>query len=177
MIKTKIDIGTKELSVLREIMLASPENTRKRKIARIGSVIMAVIMGGFTVVNVLDRTMGYAVIGLVFTIFFVWVIAGGAKSYQDFIYIKAQSKADKKLKTGFREYDFDENGVTVLSDFSSGLNKWDAFQCWGDFQEYIYLKTIDNRAILVKKSDLSSADSEALLSLLNSHLMKETTIK
>lgn len=54
MIKTKIDIGTKELSVLREIMLASPENTRKRKIARIGSVIM----GGFTVVNVLDRTMG-----------------------------------------------------------------------------------------------------------------------
>lgn len=57
-IKTKIDIGTKELSVLREIMLASPENTRKRKIARIGSVIMAVIMGVFTVVNVLDRTMG-----------------------------------------------------------------------------------------------------------------------
>lgn len=58
MIKTKIDIGAEELSVLREIMLASPENTRKRKIARIGSVIMAVIMGVFTVVNVLDRTMG-----------------------------------------------------------------------------------------------------------------------
>lgn len=177
MIKTKLDIGAEELSVLREIMLASPKNTRKRKIVQILSAIMAVLMGIFTFVNVLDRTMGYAVIGLLFTIFFVWVVAGGARFYQDFIYKKVQSKADSKLKTGFREYDFDENGVTVLSDFSSGLNKWAAFQCWGEFKGFIYLKMIDNRAVLVKTSDLSTTDCETLRTMLNTHLTQEMTIQ
>lgn len=177
MIKARIDIGTKELAVLREIMLASPKNTRKRKMARIISAIMAVIMGVCTFVNVLDRTMGHAFIDLAFTIFFVWIIAGGAKFYQDFIYKKVQSKADSKLKSGFREYDFDEDGVTVSSDLGCGLNKWDAFKYWGEFNDFIYLKMIDNRAILVKKSDLSNADCEALRSLLNTHLTQEMTIQ
>lgn len=35
MIRIRIEIGEKELSVLREIMLASPKNIRKRKAARI----------------------------------------------------------------------------------------------------------------------------------------------
>lgn len=173
MIKAKTEITQNEVSVIREIMLASPKNLNKRKLARVFSAIMSIIMVIYTVACFLDRAIVYSLLGLAFTVFFVWVTLGGAAFYQEFIYKKLQNKIDDKLKSGSREYRFDDDGVTVSSEFGCGISNWDAFKCWGIFKEYVYLKRIDNQLILVKKRNLSKEDYEALLSILNTHLAQE----
>lgn len=173
MIKAKLEIGQEEVSALREIMMANPKNVKKRKYVRIFSVIMAIVMAICTVVCFLEDAFGYSLLGLVFIIFLAWVTLGGATFYQDFIYKKLQNKTDGKLKSGMREYSFDLDGVTVTSEVGYGLNKWEAFKCWGIFKEYVYLKRIDNQMILLKKNDLSKEDYEVLLSLLNTYLTEE----
>lgn len=84
-----------------------------------------------------------------------------------------QKNTDDKLKSGSREYSFDDEGVTVSSEFGCGISKWAAFKCWGIFKEYVYLKRIDNQLILVKKHNLTKEDYETLLSILNTHLAQE----
>ena len=173
MIKTKMEISQEEITVLREIMMANPQNVEKRKWARIICAVMAVIMCIYTVACFLDQAIGDSVIGLAFTIFFIWVTTVGATFYQETIYKKVQDKADDRLKSGVRECVFDSDGVTVSSEVGCGTYKWDAFQCWGVFKDYIYLKRIDNQMVLVKKSSLFKEDYDALVSLLNTYLTKE----
>lgn len=71
MIKAKTEITQNEVSVIREIMLASPKNVNKRKLVRVFSTIMSIIMVIYTVTCFLDRAIGYLLLGLAFTIFFV----------------------------------------------------------------------------------------------------------
>ena len=173
MIKTKIEITPKEESALREIMMASPVNARKRKRVRIISAIISIIMVIYTIISFSIHAYENLLLGFAFTIFFAWATIGGIVFWQNFIYKKMQNKLDNKLKSGFREYTFDIDGVTISSKFGCGLNKWETFKCWGIFKEYIYLRKIDNQMILVKKNNLSKEDFKALLSLLNSHLTQE----
>ena len=151
MIKTKIEITPKEESALREIMMASPVNARKRKRVRIISAIISIIMVIYTIISFSIHAYENLLLGFTFTIFFAWAAIGGVVFWQNFIYKKMQNKLDSKLKSGFREYNFDVDGVTISSEFGCGLNKWEAFKCWGIFKEYIYLRKIDNQMILVKK--------------------------
>lgn len=173
MIKTKMEISQEEITVLREIMMANPKNVKKRRWARIICAVMSAIMCIYTIACFLDQSIGYSLIGLAFTIFFIWVTTVGATFYQETIYKKVQDKADDRVKSGVREYVFDFDGVTVSSDVGWGTHKWDAFQCWGVFKDYIYLKRIDNQMVLVKKSNLFKEDYEALMSLLNTYLTQE----
>ena len=173
MIKTKMEISQEEIKVLREIIMANPKNVKKRRWARIICAVMAVIMCIYTVTCFLDKAIGNSVIGLAFTIYFIWVTTVGSTFYQDTIYKKVQDKADDRLMSGVREYVFDSDGVTISSELGYSTYKWVAFQCWGVFNDYIYLKKIDNLMVLVKKSSLLKEDYEALMSLLNTYLTQE----
>lgn len=173
MIQTKIEITPKEEAALREILMANPVNANKRKRVRIISAIISIIMAIYTIISFSIHAYENLLLGFAFTIFFAWATIGGIVFWQNFIYKKMQNKLDNKLKSGFREYTFDIDGVTISSKFGCGLNKWEAFKCWGIFKEYIYLRKIDNQMILVKKNNLSKEDYETLLSLLNSYLTQE----
>lgn len=178
MIQAKIEINQEELSILREIMMANPINVKKRKRSRIIFASMAIVMAIYTIVHFLNHSSGNSLLALTLTVFFTWAATSGVVFYQNFIIKKQQNKANDKLKSGGREYNFDIDGVTILSEIGWGLNKWEAFKCWGIFKEYVYLKRIDNQMLLVKRTDLPKEDYEALLSLLNTNLVQENlTVK
>ncbi len=173
MINTKIEIGQEETNTLIEIMLASPINVKKRKIGRILSVIGLIAMLFYTILVFSMHKYVSSFVGIVVVIFFAWLTINGGLALQKYVYKVMEKKLDDKLKSGVREYDFDANGVSVVSEIGSGINNWNAFKSWGIFKEYIYLKRYDNQMILVKKQKLSKEDLEELLMLLKTNVTED----
>ena len=93
--------------------------------------------------------------------------------YQKFLLKKVQNKLDKRATFGEREYGFDQDGVIVWTDFSYSELQWEAFKNWGIFKDYIYLTTIAEQRILVRKDELSEEDREELFDLLNANVKRE----
>lgn len=73
------------------------------------------------------------------------------------------------------EYIFDSDGVTTISEpeYVTSKYKWDAFQWWCVFKNYIYLQTFTKKMVLVKKSNLTPEDYESLVSLLSTHVQQK----
>ena len=160
--------------ILKEIVLASDKNVKKRKFATGLSSVMAVIMLIYTILCFMNSRIGYGIIGLLFSVFFIWIIINGANTFQKKVINIVHSKMDNKLTSGKREYCFDTDGITVSSDIGNGTNHWNAFKCWGIFRNYIYIRTIKNEMVLVNQNDLSENDVKELKSLLSQNLKEET---
>lgn len=175
MIKTKLDLGPDEFKVIREISLARPSIKKNRKILQIVCVIGAFIMGIDTLTSFLDRLIGNALISLAFVIAFIWFAKVGLYYEQDLIFKVIQNKAPNNLKNGMIEYIFDSDGVTTISEpeYVTSKYKWDAFQDWCVFKNYIYLQTSTKKIVLVKKSNLTPEDYESLVSLLSTHVQQK----
>ena len=82
---------------------------------------------------------------------------------------------NKTLNNGTIEYIFDSDGVTTISEpeYVTSKYKWDAFQWWCVFKNYIYLQTSTKKIVLVKKSNLTPEDYESLISLLSTHVQQK----
>ena len=90
----------------------------------------------------MNSRIGYGIIGLLFSVFFIWIIINGANTFQKKVINIVHSKMDNKLTSGKREYCFDTDGITVSSDIGNGTNHWNAFKCWG-FNPRIFLSFIE----------------------------------
>lgn len=175
MIKTKLNLGPDEFKVIREISFARPSIKKNRKILQIVCVIGAFIMGIDTLTSFLDHSIGNALISLAWLIAFIWSAKVGLYYEQDLIFKIIQNKFLDNLKNGTIEYIFDSDGVTTISEpeYVTSKYKWDAFQWWCVFKNYIYLQTSTKKIVLVKKSNLTPEDYESLISLLSTHVQQK----
>ena len=175
MIKTKLNLGPDEFKVIREISFARPSIKKNRKILQIVCVIGAFIMGIDTLTSFLDHSIGNALISLACLIAFIWCAKVGLYYEQDLIFKIIQNKSLDNLKNGTIEYIFDSDGVTTISEleYVTSKYKWDAFQWWCVFKNYIYLQTSTKKIVLVKKSNLTPEDYESLISLLSTHVQQK----
>lgn len=180
MIKTKSDFGPDEFKVIREIILAHPRLQKKRKIGQMACVIAAFLMVLFALGTFLDRFIldcfiEYTLIFLAFAIFFIWFAKVGIYLKQDLVFKVIQNKTFDNVKNGTIEYIFDSDGVTTIfePEYVTSKYKWDAFQWWCVFKNYIYLQTSTKKIVLVKKSNLTPEDYESLISLLSTHVQQK----
>ena len=180
MIKTKSDFGPDEFKVIREIILAHPKLQKKRKIGQMACVIAAFLMVLFALGTFLDRFildcfLEYTLIFLAFAIFFIWFAKVGIYLEQDLVFKVIQNKTFDNVKNGTIEYIFDSDGVTTIfePEYVTSKYKWDAFQWWCVFKNYIYLQTSTKKIVLVKKSNLTPEDYESLISLLSTHIQQK----
>lgn len=180
MIKTKSDFGPDEFKVIREIILAHPRLQKKRKIGQMACVIAAFLMMLFALGTFLDRFIldcfiEYTLIFLAFAIFFIWFAKVGIYLEQDLVFKVIQNKTFDNVKNGTIEYIFDSDGVTTIfePEYVTSKYKWDAFQWWCVFKNYIYLQTSTKKIVLVKKSNLTPEDYESLISLLSTHVQQK----
>lgn len=180
MIKTKSDFGPDEFKVIREIILAHPRLQKKRKIGQMACVIAAFLMLLFALGTFLDRFIldcfiEYTLIFLAFAIFFIWFAKVGIYLEQDLVFKVIQNKTFDNVKNGTIEYIFDSDGVTTIfePEYVTSKYKWDAFQWWCVFKNYIYLQTSTKKIVLVKKSNLTPEDYESLISLLSTHVQQK----
>ena len=132
-------------------------------------------MGIDTLTSFLDHSIGNALISLAFLIAFIWCAKVGLYYEQDLIFKIIQNKSLDNLKNGTIEYIFDSDGVTTISEpeYVTSKYKWDAFQWWCVFKNYIYLQTFIKKIVLVKKSNLTPEDYESLISLLSTHVQQK----
>lgn len=180
MIKTKSDFGPDEFKVIREIILAHPRLQKKRKIGQMACVIAAFLMVLFALGTFLDRFIldcfiEYTLIFLAFAIFFIWFAKVGIYLEQDLVFKVIQNKTFDNVKNGTIEYIFDSDGVTTIfePEYVTSKYKWDAFQWWCVFKNYIYLQTSTKKIVLVKKSNLTPEVYESLISLLSTHVQQK----
>ena len=180
MIKTKSDFGPDEFKVIREIILAHPRLQKKRKIGQMACVIAAFLMVLFALGTFLDRFIldcfiEYTLIFLAFAIFFIWFAKVGIYLEQDLVFKVIQNKTYDNVKNGTIEYIFESDGVTTIfePEYVTSKYKWDAFQWWCVFKNYIYLQTSTKKIVLVKKSNLTPEDYESLISLLSTHVQQK----
>ena len=180
MIKTKLELGPDEFKVIREISLAHPRLQKKRKIGQMACVIAAFLMVLFALGTFLDRFIldcfiEYTLIFLAFAIFFIWFAKVGIYLEQDLVFKVIQNKTFDNVKNGTIEYIFDSDGVTTIfePEYVTSKYKWDAFQWWCVFKNYIYLQTSTKKIVLVKKSNLTPEDYESLISLLSTHVQQK----
>lgn len=175
MIKTKLDLGQDELKVLREIFLANSKLQKGRKIGQVVCVIGAFIMGIDTLVCYLNHLIGYALLSLVLAVILIWGAKAGIYFEQDVIYKMLENKALGDLKGATIEYIFDSDGLITISESEhvTSKYKWDAFQGWSIFKNYVYLQIVHKRIALVKISNLTLEDYDSLISLLSTHVQQK----
>lgn len=115
-------------------------------------------MGIDTLTSFSDHLIGNALISLVLAIIFIWGATVGIYYEQDVICKRFQNKVFDNLKNGTIEYIFDSDGVTTISEpeYVTSKYKWDEFQGWGIFKNYIYLQTITQKYALMKKKQFNS---------------------
>lgn len=111
-------------------------------------------MGIDTLTSFLDHLTGNALISLVLAIIFIWGATVGIYLEQDLVFKVIQNKAFDNVKNGTIEYIFDSDGVTTIfePEYVTSKYKWDAFQWWCVFKNYIYLQTFTRKIVLVKKA-------------------------
>ena len=170
MVKYSCEMGPQEQGVLVELALANPKNVRRRKIAKILAGVMIPLMLLYLVV--LAHRMSEQIMGLLFLVF-LGVVFRVPYELQKRILTQVQSKADNRLVSGWREYAFDEDGIKISSDLGTGEHRWNGFSCWGVFNNYVYVREINNEMILVSRDHLSKAEDGELLRLLREHLPEE----
>lgn len=170
MVKCKTEITQRELDVLIEIWLSSEKNVKKRKQGRIAFAILAILLALFTAYFYFHYAIATAVILGVFCIFSAFMATVGATLEQKWILKKVQNRANARMKSGVREYEFSENGVAIRSEIGRSENKWSAFKLWGTYEDYIYLRRVDDGMILVDKGNLSGDDVDELVALLNANI-------
>ena len=171
MIRYKIDISQKECDALIEIQLKHSVSRGIQNFFRIVLAILAIALLYCTFF--LRQTTESKILGIVSAAFFLWIATVGMIAYQKFLLKKVQNKLDKRATFGEREYGFDQDGVIVWTDFSYSELQWEAFKNWGIFKDYIYLTTIAEQRILVRKDELSEEDREELFDLLNANVKRE----
>lgn len=157
MIRYKIDISQKECDALIEMQLKHSVSRGIQNFFRIVMAILAIALLYCTFF--LRQTTESKILGIVSAAFFLWFAAVGMIAYQKFLLKKVQNKLDKRAIFGEREYGFDQDGVIVWTDFSY-------------FKDYIYLTTIAEQRILVRKDELSEEDREELFDLLNANVKR-----
>lgn len=126
--------------------------------------------------NILFRSFDRKCINFtVLAIIFIWGATVGIYYEQDVICKRFQNKVFDNLKNGTIEYIFDSDGVITISEpeYVTSKYKWDEFQGWGIFKNYIYLQTITQKYALMKKNNLTPEDYESLISLLNTHVQQK----
>lgn len=108
MVKCKTKITQNELDALIEIQLLSKKNKKKRKLGRTVFVVLAILTVLLATKSYFHYNFVRAVIFGVLCIFSVFMATVGATLEQKFILKKMQNKADAKMKSGVREYEFSE---------------------------------------------------------------------
>lgn len=159
MVYSKIDFGEEEVNALMKLSMETPQIKKQRKTLRILFLIMAVCI---CVLAWSLHQIFLVLVGIVFAVTaFVGVRPIQVRSLQ-----KVFDNLDEKLKSGIREYVFNEEGVKITSEFTSGLSKWEVFEEAGELDNYIWLRRVDNQVILVKKDSLTEEKAAELYTYL-----------
>ena len=168
MIRCKTEITQRELDALVEIELSSEKNVKKRKISRIvfiGSTILLALLAANFHYNV-----AWTMILCVLCVFTIFMATIGVKLEQKIILKMLQNKMDEKMKSGVREYEFNEKGVIIDSKIGHSENEWSVFKLWGTYKDYIYLKKFNDSIVLVNKNSLSDDNLNELITLLSTNV-------
>lgn len=174
MVRCSIEVEKKEQEILKQIVLAGSKNVKKRKLAAGISAVTSFIMLAYIILIFPYGHIGQVVFGVLLFAFFLWLAIKGVAVIQKKVLDIALSKLDDKLTSGKREYCFDADGIQISSDFGSGTHLWNAFTCWGIFQNYIYIRMLRDEFILVDQNSLSESSRDELKLILTQNLKQES---
>lgn len=157
MVQYKIKVGKKEQEqeIIKEIVLQSPVNIKKRQrmipISRFMSVwcFLSVVHAWITESVLMGLFM------FILCIFFIVFSFSGAEKLQKSIISRMIKKVGQEQDPGETEYIFGHDGIQINSEKGSGINYWKAFKCYGIIKNYIYIKRFDNQIALVDKEKLT----------------------
>lgn len=155
MVQCKIKVGKQEQEIIKEIVLQSPVNIKKRQrmipICRFMSVLCFLgVAYAWIAESVL---MGLSM--FILCIFFIVFSFSGAEKLQKSVISGMMKKIDQEKYPDETEYIFDHDGIQINSEKGSGINYWKAFKCYGMIKNYIYIKRFDNQIALVDKEKLT----------------------
>ncbi len=169
MVNCKTEITQKELDALLQISMKDETVVKKIKTFRIVLLSIAALVFLFTFLAWSQSSLGNNLLGLALAVIIALFAIFVAPSVFKTAMKRAQDKADIRAKTGTREYTFSENGVVILSEYAHSELSWNAFKCWGIYENYIFLMKADNGCLIVNKNNLSSDEVNELLALLNAN--------
>ena len=171
MIRCKTEITQRELDALVEIELSSEKNAKKRKISRIIFIVSAILLAllALLVAN-FHYNVAWIMILCILCVFTIFMATIGVKLEQKMILKMLQNKMDEKMKSGVREYEFNEKGVIIDSKIGRSENEWSVFKLWGTYEDYIYLKKFNDSIVLVNKNGLSDDNLNELITILSTNV-------
>lgn len=173
MVIYSIQFSKREQEIMDEIAFYTDINIRKRRFATWISYFSGSIMLVYTILSFVVKHYISSGIGILITILFLWIAFDKARTLQKGLTHFAHKKLKNKSIHQNIEYCFDEDGIKISSDLGHATNYWKAFQCWGVYKNYVYIRTSTNQMILVNQENLSEKDIRELKLLLHQHLDKE----
>ena len=174
MVLYNIQFSKREQQIIDEIAFYTDINIRKRRVVTWISYFGGSIMLIYTILSFVTKRYVFCLIGTLITIIFLWIAFDKVRTLQKRLTHFTRSKLKNKSIHQNIQYCFSEDGIKISSDLGHATNYWKTFQCWGLYQNYIYIRTSTNQMILVNQADISEKDARELKLLLHQHLEKET---
>lgn len=169
MVSYKTNLTAEKRKKLIEIALGSQKNIRKRKVITPICFVLAILEIPIAINFCINGVYVSGITLLIFG-FLMLFLAFKAKNFQRFALMQVEKQLDTSFQEGVVEYIFDNDGIVIKSQVGNGQNYWNAFKEYGNFEEYIFIKRKDNAMILVDKNDLTSNETDELLSLLSNNI-------
>lgn len=163
MVSIDMTIGQEEKDVLLELSLRFP--IYKSRISKVRIFVAVAAVASFVFV-LLDYGFWFRVLMAAATIFFVWYAAIGYKWVYGRSFKKMQRSMDERFVSNKRHYELDSQGITSTSQVGKAQNNWDAFEVWGIYHSYVYIRRFDGGIVLLDQRLLVDSEREELFDIL-----------
>ncbi|ERI06198.1 YcxB family protein [Atopobium sp. oral taxon 810] len=100
------------------------------------------------------------------TIFFVWYAVIGYKWAYSRSFKKIQRSMNERLVSNKHHYELDSQGITSTSNVGKTQNNWEAFEVWGIYHSYVYIRRFDGGIVLIDQRLLVDSEREELFDIL-----------
>ncbi len=163
MVSIDMMIGQEEKDALVQLALRFPIYKSRTRKVRIFAAVVAVASFVFVL---LDYGFWFRALMAAATIFFVWYAVIGYKWAYSRSFKKIQRSMNERLVSNKHHYELDSQGITSTSNVGKTQNNWEAFEVWGIYHSYVYIRRFDGGIVLIDQRLLVDSEREELFDIL-----------
>lgn len=163
MVSVDMPVGQEEKDALLQLTMRIPLFKSRMNKVRIFSAVVA--LAALLLVVFLDTTL-FKVVMAALAIFYAWYAAVGYTWFYRRSFKRMQRAVEKKQAITERHYELDAEGLTSRTQLGTTQTGWEAFELWGTYRSYVYIRRFDGGIALIDQRLLPDTERAELFAIL-----------
>lgn len=163
MVSIDMTLGQEEKDTLVQLAMQFPVYKSRMRKMRVFSVVSAI--AAFILVLLTDEPW-FRLFMVAMTGVFAWYASVGYRWIYRRSFQRLQRSMDERFAIDDHHYELDVQGITSTSRMGKVSNTWNAFETWGIYRSYVYIRRFDGGMALIDQRLLVDSEREELFDIL-----------